>query len=114
MRTGHPARSKVLWVDGWDYLRLNPEAATIFDDAMTDFASMAAPAIATAYDFSQWDNIMDVGGGNDALLAAILEAYPDLRGVLIDRPHVLERARERGDGYELASTDAAVRRISPK
>jgi O-methyltransferase domain len=57
---------------------------------------------------------MDVGGGNDALLAAILEAYPYLRGVLIDRPHVQERARERGDGYELASTDAAVRRISPK
>jgi O-methyltransferase domain len=57
---------------------------------------------------------MDVGGGNDALLAAILEAYPDLRGVLIDRPHFLERARERGYGYELASTDAAVRRISRK
>jgi hypothetical protein len=96
LQTGHPARSKVLGMDLWEYLRLNPEAAAIFDDAMTDFASVAAPAIATAYDFSQWDSIMDVGGGNGALLAAILKAYPDLKGVLADQLHVLERARERG------------------
>ena len=89
LQTGHPARSKVLGIDGWEYLRLNPEAATIFDDAMTDFASVAAPAIAIAYDFSQWDSIMDVGGGNGVLLAAILQAHPQLRGVLADRPHVL-------------------------
>ena len=96
LQTGHPARSKVLGMDGWEYLRRNPEVAAIFDDAMTDFASVAAPAIATAYDFSQWDSIMDVGGGNGVLLAAILQAHPDLRGVLADRPHVLVRARERG------------------
>ena len=96
LQTGRPARSKVLGMDGWEYLRLNPEAASIFDDAMTDFASLAAPAIASAYDFSQWNSIMDVGGGNGVLLAAILEIYPDLRGVLADRPHVLKRARERG------------------
>lgn len=39
---------------------------------------------------------MDVGGGNGALLAAILRAHPKLRGVLADQHHVLERARQRG------------------
>ena len=96
LQTGHPARSKVLGMDGWEYLRRNPDVAAIFDDAMTDFASLAASAIAAAYDFSQWDSVMDVGGGNGLLLAAILRAHPNLRGVLADRPHVLERARERG------------------
>ena len=108
MQTGHPAnRSKVLGMDGWEYLRRKPDLAAIFDNAMTDFVSLAAPAIAAAYDFSQWDSVMDVGGGNGVLLAAILRAHPNLRGVLADRPHVLERARERGFlGGELQARSA--------
>jgi hypothetical protein len=96
LQTGHPARSKVLGMDGWEYLRQNPSAGVIFDDAMTDFASLVAPAIAASYDFSQWESVMDVGGGNGVLLAAILRAHPKLSGVLADRPHVLDRARQRG------------------
>jgi hypothetical protein len=96
LQTGQPARSKVLGMDGWEYLRQNADVAGIFDDAMTDFSSLAAPAIAAAYDFSQWGSVMDVGGGNGVLLAAILRAHPKLKGVLADRPHVLEHARQRG------------------
>jgi O-methyltransferase/methyltransferase family protein len=96
LQTGLPARSKVLGMDGWEFLRQHPGVAALFDDAMTDSASLVAPAIAASYDFSQWDSVMDVGGGNGVLLAAILRAYPKLRGVLADRSHVLERARQRG------------------
>ena len=35
-----------------------------------------------AYDFGRFGTIVDVGGGNGALLAALLETYPDLRGIL--------------------------------
>ncbi|MDQ3917362.1 MAG: hypothetical protein M3348_02720 [Acidobacteriota bacterium] len=46
---------------------------------------------------------MDVGGGNGILLSYVLKAHADLRGVLADQPHVLERARRRGFlGGELA------------
>lgn len=96
MQTGQPARSKLLGRDGWEYLQQNPEVARIFDDAMTDFSAIVAPAIASAYDFGQWGSITDVGGGNGILLAAILKLHCGLRGVLADRPHVLERAKERG------------------
>src|SRR5262249_17669998 len=107
LQTGYPARSKVLGMDGWEYLRRNPDVAAIFDDAMADFASLVAPAVAAAYDFSQWGSLMDVGGGNGVLLAAIFRAHPSLRGVLADRPHVLERARERGFlGGELQARSA--------
>lgn len=96
IRTGEPGRAKVLGMDGWEYLERNPGTAKIFDDAMTDLSAMAAPTIASAYDFSKWESLMDVGGGNGVLLAAILRAHRSLRGVLADQQHVLKRARDRG------------------
>src|SRR5262249_33541772 len=36
--------------------------------------------------------LVDVGGGNGALLAGILKTHPHLRGTLLDLPEVVERA----------------------
>lgn len=96
VRTGETGRSKALGMDGWEYLRQHPEMARLFDDAMTNMSALAAPDIASAYNFLQWGSIMDIGGGNGVLLAAILRAHPKLRGVLGDQQHVLDRAKERG------------------
>ena len=96
VRTGESARAKLFGMDGWEYLRQHPEVARIFDDAMTDMSALVGPVVASAYDFGRWGSIMDVGGGNGILLAAILKQHQGLRGVLADLPHVLERARQRG------------------
>jgi hypothetical protein len=96
VRTGESARTKINGQNGFETLRRDPEAAAIFDDAMTNLSQLVAPGIASAYDFGQWGSVMDVGGGNGALLAEILKAHTRLRGVLADQPHVLERARQRG------------------
>jgi len=104
IRSGLPAREKICGMNGFEFLKQNPEEARLFDDAMTNMSELAAPVIARAYDFGAWGSIMDVGGGNGMLLSAILKAHPQTRGVLADLPHVLERARERGFlGAELAS-----------
>lgn len=96
VHTGQSGRSKLFGMDGWEYLRQHPEVARMFDDAMTDISSLLGPSVASAYDFGQWRSVMDVGGGNGILLAAILRAHQGLRGVLADLPHVLERAKQRG------------------
>jgi hypothetical protein len=93
--TGKSARTKVLEMDGWEYLKMHPEQARMFDDAMTDMSAIIGPMVAGAYDFGRWGSIMDVGGGNGILLASILKAHPKVRGVLADLPHVLERAQQR-------------------
>jgi hypothetical protein len=109
VQTGEPARSKVLGMDGWEFLQQNPALARIFDDAMTDSSALVGPAIASAYDFGRWGSIMDVGGGNGVLLAAILKAHSGLTGTLADLPHVLERATERGFlGGDLKSRSAML------
>jgi hypothetical protein len=107
IKTGQSARSKLLGMDGWEYLQQHQDIARIFDDAMTDMSALMGPSVASAYDFGQWGSIMDVGGGNGILLAAILKAHRGLRGVLADLPHVLERAQQRGFlGGELEARSA--------
>ena len=95
-KTGESARTKILGMNGFEYLRQHPEIACVFDDAMTNISELSASAIASVYDFGRWGSLMEVGGGNGILLAAILKAHRGLRGVLAEQPHVLERARQRG------------------
>ncbi len=60
---------------------------------MTGIHGRETGAILDAYDFSGIDVIADIGGGNGSKITAILQKYPDMRGILFDLPHVVERAR---------------------
>ena len=95
VRTGEPAFMK----DHPDHdpfteMAMDPEAAANFDKAMATFAPQTAAAIAAAYDFSKFEKLMDVGGGNGSLLIGIATANPELRGIVFDQPHVIERAEK--------------------
>jgi hypothetical protein len=46
-----------------------------------------------AYDFSGIGVLADVGCGNGEVMASVLRRYPAMRGVLFDRPAVIERTR---------------------
>jgi hypothetical protein len=46
-----------------------------------------------AHDFAPAARIVDVGGGTGALLATILQAYPQTSGVVFDLPAVAAEAR---------------------
>jgi hypothetical protein len=95
VRTGEPAFRKTNPDgDAFDHLAKDPEMAAIFDRAMATFAPQTAAAVAAAYDFSGFGKLADIGGGNGALLVGILKAYPNLRGVVFDLPHVARQARE--------------------
>jgi hypothetical protein len=54
----------------------------------------SAPSIFDAYDFSGAGVVIDVGGGKGALLTAILEGNPGVRGVIADIPAVAAEARD--------------------
>lgn len=110
VETGQPAGEKGLGTGGFEYLRRHPQEGDIFDEAMSAISGLWAHAIAGAYDFGRWGSLMDVGGGNGSLLAAILRAHRELRGVLVDQAHVLERLRHR----DLGSPQVASRlRVEP-
>ncbi len=92
VQTGKPAFARVFGSDPFSHMTEHHEDADIFDRGMAALTQHTATAVAAAYDFSQFGEIVDVGGGNGALLAGILAAHQTVRGVLFDMPHVAERA----------------------
>lgn len=78
----------------WEHLDANPELSQVFDKKMSRLTVKHIPAIVEAYDFSKCGKIVDVGGGRGALLCEILKNYPELNGVLYDRPEVAPTAAE--------------------
>jgi len=93
VKTGK-APSEVLYgMNLFQYFEQNPEAGEIFNSAMTGFSAQSTAAVAATYDFSRVTAIVDVGGGLGTLMATLLKKYPQMNGVLVDRPHVIADAR---------------------
>ena len=95
VRTGQPALREKGIADHFSDPNRDPEEAATFDAAMADLTRMIAVAVAAAYDFSPFHTLVDVGGGNGALLIGILSANPGLRGVVFDLPSAAGRAAQR-------------------
>jgi hypothetical protein len=92
VQTGQPAFHHTFGMGTYEYVTKHPEAAEVYDQAMTGITLQAAPGIARHYDFGSVRTVMDVGGGHGTLLSVILEAHPHLRGMLFDLPHVVAGA----------------------
>lgn len=90
--TGEPAFEHVWGMGTYQYVTAHPEAADVYDRAMTTITLQAAPAVAKHYDFAGVRTLMDVCGGHGTLLGVILQAHPHLEGVLFDLPHVVAGA----------------------
>ena len=93
VRTGEAAFEHVWGMPNWEYRTRNPEANAIFNAAMISSSSRRIGPVIAAYDFSGIRTVVDVGGGHGAFIAAILSAYPTMRGILFDLPHVVAGAQ---------------------
>ncbi|WP_410601140.1 methyltransferase [Amycolatopsis sp. lyj-90] len=94
VRTGEPIGPKLRGGKTWfQYLEQDvPEFATAFHNAMSELNENRAPKIAASFDFGRFATITDLGGGQGRLLSAILQRYPQTRGVLFDIPTAIETA----------------------
>jgi hypothetical protein len=79
-------------MSNFDYWERNPAVSKIHDDAMTGMTATETARVLAAYDFSKFRTIVDIGGGNGALLAAILSQQSSSGGILADLPHVVSLA----------------------
>jgi hypothetical protein len=70
----------------------DPAFGAVFDAGMAVLAERGAAAVLAAWSFPEDGLVVDVGGGQGALLVAILRARPGLRGIMLDLPGVAERA----------------------
>ena len=85
IETGQPAFEHVYGQPFYDYLGEHPNSALLFQEAMTGFSEMESAAIIAVCDVSQIRTVVDVGGGQGALAAALLRAHAHLKAVIFDR-----------------------------
>jgi hypothetical protein len=90
------------------YFAANPQVAEIFDNAMTSFSSIIAPAVAAAYDFSGVKTIADIGGGHGFLLSNVLKTNPEAKGILFDQLQVVAGANDLLEGHDVAKRTEIV------
>lgn len=94
VRTGETAFVKAHGEGFFPYIQKHPELQSVFDQAMSSFASVTHDAVVQAYDFKPIRVLADVGGGYGSFLTDILKANPHLRGILYDQPQVIDGARK--------------------
>lgn len=95
IRTGEHAFRHIFGTDMWTRLAARPEAARLFDEGMQNLTQGAYGQLTTHYPFEKFASIVDVGGGNGALLLPVLERHPAMRLTIFDLPHVADAARSR-------------------
>jgi SAM-dependent methyltransferase len=82
-----------------EYLKDKPELLEVFEEAMTNLSQSTYhninenKVIAESFDFSRFNQVLDIGCGNGALLEAILLANRKLQGALFDLENVLENIK---------------------
>jgi hypothetical protein len=122
IRSGQPgfpaAHGKDLWTH---FAEDEPAAGTLFQQAMTDFARQTDAALADALapvldrpvpDRAGGSTVVDVGGGNGNLLAAVLDRHPGVDAVLLESEATLRtlgadpRTAALADRFRLHAGDA--------
>jgi hypothetical protein len=101
VRTGAAAFPEQYGADFWADLLVDPARSAAYDADMGRDVAAWAPGIVAAYDWAALGHVVDVGGGQGVLLAALLEANPDLRGTVFDQPDTAARAKAHLDSLGL-------------
>jgi hypothetical protein len=102
--TGLPAFEEVFGKPRFDWLADHAAEAALFQRAMISLSQGSNEAIAAAFDFGSFSQVVDVGGGHGRLLSAILSHHPGITGVLFDLPSGIEATRA-GEGGALPRTE---------
>lgn len=107
VRDGKPAFDRVSGKTFFSYLAEHPGEAETFNRVMSHEILWTTPSVLRAYDFSQFERLVDVGGGTGLFLSHVLKAAPRLEGILFDQPQVVARATGSFQG-ELARRSTIV------
>ena len=92
VRTGRAVVERVFGKTIFERNAQNPEEAELFSQAMASFSAPLSAPLMAAYDFGSIRRIADIGGGTGRLLADLLAAHRNARGVLFDLPNIVTGA----------------------
>jgi O-methyltransferase domain len=83
----------------WEWLAQRPAERAAFDAAMAGDRDRAADRLA-ALEWRDGEVVVDVGGGNGALLVELIEHRPELHGIVFDLPETVRDEAALGERIE--------------
>jgi hypothetical protein len=92
LATGASQARAQLGMEFFDYLQANPRALEEFGETLKAHSAVANRGVIERYDFGGIRTLVDVGAGYGPLTIAVLEKYPDIRGIVFDLPEVIDAA----------------------
>lgn len=109
--TGEPTFERTFGTGFWSWLKGHPEERAAFDRAMSGGKERTAERLAGC-DWRDGETVVDVGGGNGALLTELLGRHPELHGIVFDLPETVRDEAALGERCEFVAGDffAAVPR----
>jgi O-methyltransferase len=102
VRTGEGGSQLALGMPFYDYLIKQPQVGSLFDRTMASEGPFRHQPAVEAYDFGQFSTVVDIGGGNGALLAEILKKYPRPDGIVFELPRTAAVAQQTIDAGGLS------------
>ena len=88
--------------DFWAWLAEHPRERSQFDRAMAGGRHRRAEQLA-ALEWRDGETLVDVGGGNGALLVELLRLRPELRGIVFDLPETERDEASLGESIEFVA-----------
>ncbi|AFM03526.1 methylase involved in ubiquinone/menaquinone biosynthesis [Bernardetia litoralis DSM 6794] len=94
--TGNSASKKAIGFENlFEYFKKeNPKDGKVFSQSMSSFSYAFDEPLVSAYDFSKYKNVIDLGGAEGRLLKVIKKHYPAIQPILFDLPHAIEQAKQ--------------------
>lgn len=87
--TGHSAFQLAFRQPMNNYLKDNPSRNALFHQAMKEKSNAVIQSAIATHNFGQFKSVVDIGGGYDQFIQAILERHPHVKGIVFDLPEVI-------------------------
>lgn len=100
IQIGTPAFQLTFKKPVFSYFKENPTQAALFQEAMKEKSKAVIKSALSTYDFSQFNSVYDIGGGQGQFLQALLQKFPNLSGTLFDLPEVIEKLKQQNPQIE--------------
>ncbi|HET7743277.1 MAG TPA: methyltransferase, partial [Gaiellaceae bacterium] len=100
--TGAPTFPEAFGEEFWDWLGARPEERASFDRAMAGGKKWKAERLSKV-DWHAGETVVDIGGGNGALLREVLGPRPEIHGIVFDLPETDCDESALGDNIEFVA-----------
>lgn len=90
LETGRPAFNHLYHQTFFEFIMHTERESNPFYEQMKLRTSLVTEVVGDNFDFSQFDLVCDVGGGQGGLLRTILDKYPEISGILFDVDSALQ------------------------